>query len=80
MWEVKRRVRAGVLIGGALVAVFAASVMYLRPAVTEAPVVAQALTTTSLPAKRVVILNPGTDVYFTWRLAVVGGSGGHRAG
>jgi hypothetical protein len=77
---VKRRVRAGVLIGGALAAVFAASFMYLHPAVPEAPVRAEALTTINLPPERVIILNPGTDVYFTWRLAVVGGSGGHRAG
>jgi hypothetical protein len=77
---VNRKVRAVALIGTAVVAVLAASLIYLHPAATEVPFVARALTTTDLPPKRVVILNPGTDVYFTWRLAVVGGSGGHRAG
>jgi hypothetical protein len=72
--------RAVVLIGGAVVAVIAASVIYLRPAPSEAPVVAKAPTTTYLLPKRVVILNPGTDSYFTWQLVVPGGSGGHRAG
>ena len=67
------------LIGAALAAVVAVSIMYLRPA-TEAPVVDKALTTTNAQPNRVVILNPGTDVYFTWRLAVPGSSGGHRAG
>lgn len=75
-----RERRAMVLIGAAMAAIFAVSVMYLRPSVTDAPVVAKAPATTQLQPTRVVILNPGTDVYFTWRLVVTGSSGGHRAG
>jgi hypothetical protein len=76
-----RERRAMRLIGAALAAIVAVSVIYLRPAVvTGAPVVAKAPVTTNVLPKRVVILNPGTDVYFTWQLVVPGGSGGHRAG
>jgi len=64
-------------MGAALATIIAMSVIYLRPTASEAPVIAKAPTTTNLQPKRVVILNPGTDAYFTWQLVVPGGSGGH---
>jgi hypothetical protein len=75
-----RERRAMLLIGAALAAIIAASGIYLHPAATEAPIVVKAPTTTGPVGRPVIILNPGTDVYFSWRLAVIGGSGGHRAG
>jgi hypothetical protein len=75
-----RRRRAIGLMGVAVAAIVAVSVIYLRPAATEAPVVVNAPAATLMQPQRVIILNPGTDVYFTWHVVIPGGSGGHRAG
>jgi len=76
-----RELRAVVLIGAALATVVAVSVIYLRPPASESSVVARAPisqpTTINLLPKRAVILNPGTDVYFTWQVVVPDRSGGH---
>jgi hypothetical protein len=42
--------------------------------------VVKAPAATLMQPQRVIILNPGTDVYFTWHVVIPGGSGGHRAG